>query len=194
MINSCKLVAATQIYRRRESVIFFRLKDEFGGLSNMAARFPLQVNGVAINSSEALYQACRFSHRPDLQSEIIAQPTPMSAKAASRLHLAETRTDWTEVRIDAMRWCLRVKLAQHFAVFSQLLLETGAFPIVEQSRYDAFWGAIEDGPDFLAGTNMLGQVLMELRTMLREHGDGLQTVLPPTIPAFILCGIRIETI
>jgi hypothetical protein len=46
----------------------------------MAARFPVVVNGVPIRTLEALYQACRFSHLPSVQHDIIAQASPLVAK------------------------------------------------------------------------------------------------------------------
>jgi hypothetical protein len=56
--------------------VFFRVRQEFGGLSNMAGGYSLRVNGLAIATPEALYQACRFPHRPDWQEEIPRRPTP----------------------------------------------------------------------------------------------------------------------
>lgn len=65
--------------------MFFRkTKEEYGGLSNMAAGFPIELNGVRILSSEALYQAMRFPNHPDYQKEIIQQRSPMTAKMISK--------------------------------------------------------------------------------------------------------------
>ena len=35
--------------------VFFKVRDRFGGLSNLAGSFPAKVNGVFFGSSEALY-------------------------------------------------------------------------------------------------------------------------------------------
>ena len=51
-------------YERSNAVVFLKTSEAFGGLSNMAPGFPLCVNGIAIRTSEALYQACRFPHVP----------------------------------------------------------------------------------------------------------------------------------
>ena len=53
-------------YDPAASVVFLKTNERFGGLSNMAPGFPLRVNGVRIRTSEALYQACRFPHLPDV--------------------------------------------------------------------------------------------------------------------------------
>ncbi len=97
-----------------------------------------------------------------------------------------------------MRWCLRVKLAQHYEEFGRLLLATEDRPIVEQSRKDDYWGAkVVDVADdeTLIGQNVLGRLLMELRELLKSDAAGtLKTVLPLAIPDFLLLGKPIETV
>jgi type I restriction enzyme S subunit len=99
------------------------------------------VNGVAIRTSEALYQACRFPHLPDVQHKIINEHSPMTTKMRVKPFRKDSRPDWDTVRVKIMRWSLRVKLAQNWREFGRLLLATGDRPIVEQSRKDDFWGA-----------------------------------------------------
>ena len=118
-------------YRRSECATFRKTSERFGGLSNMAPGFPIVVNNVQIRTSEALYQACRFPHYPEIQSIIISKSSPMSAKMAGKPHRSKTRIDWDDVREQIMWWCLRVKLAQNWEEFEKLLLETGDCPIVE---------------------------------------------------------------
>src|SRR5215208_5832704 len=86
-------------YHRHESIVFCKTKEEFGGLSNMAAGYPLTVNGVHIRTSEALYQACRFPLRPDVQRLIFEQRSPMTAKMKSKPYRNESRSDWDTVRV-----------------------------------------------------------------------------------------------
>lgn len=182
-------------YSRKEAIVFRKTKEEFGGLSNMATGFPLKVNGLRIFTSEALYQACRFPHLPELQRVIIGQRNPMTAKMKSKPHRGETRADWDRVKVKIMRWCLRVKLAQNWTKFSRLLLETGDRPIVEESSRDDFWGAkVVDGQT-LMGINVLGRLLMELRKPLKQSDqESLSIVEPLAIPDFLLDGRAIGTI
>jgi putative DNA methylase len=185
----------TREYERSSAVVFLRTKEAFGGLSNMAGGFPLRVNGVRIATSEALYQACRFPHRPEVQRLVIEQNSPMTAKMKTKPYRDDSRPDWDRVRVKIMRWCLRVKLAQNYSTFSRLLLSTGDDPIVEESRKDAFWGAKPLDEHKLVGMNVLGRLLMELRKELRE--DDLQRLLmvpPLEIPDFLLYGQPIEVI
>jgi type I restriction enzyme S subunit len=83
-----------------------------------------------------------------------------------------------------MRWCLHLKLSQNPVSFGRLLDSTGDRPIVEDSRKDAFWGAIPDATDTtLTGCNVLGQLLMELRDQRRA---GTFVVVQPDLPNFKL--------
>ena len=132
----------------------------------MAAGFPVEVNGITIRTVEALYQACRYPSQPNAQMEIIGATSPMAAKMVSRTHQERSRPDWPVVRVDVMRWCLRVKLAFHVPRFGDLLRATGSRPIVEQSHRDSFWGARPRGTGSLVGANVLGRLLMELRQEL----------------------------
>lgn len=182
-------------YDRRTSVVFCKTQEAFGGLSNMAAGYPVMVNGVDIRTSEALYQACRFPHRLDVQRLIIAERSPMTAKMKSKPHRHDTRPDWDAVRVGIMRWCLRVKLAQNWRQFGELLRSTGERPIVEESRKDDYWGAKVVDPGTLVGMNVLGRLLMELREELKSvTGEQLQHVEPPRIPDFQLYGQPIGVI
>ena len=185
----------TRTYDRADSVVFLKTKEAFGGLSNMAGGFPLKVNGIRILTSEALYQVCRFPHLPEVQKLIIAQKSPMTAKMKGKPHRANSRPDWDQVRVKIMRWCLRVKLAQHWDAFSRLLLETGNRSIVEQSRKDDFWGAKPVGEQTLVGMNVLGRLLMELRQEVKSSDlPSLLRVESPGVFNFRLYGQQIQIV
>jgi ribA/ribD-fused uncharacterized protein len=183
-----------RVYRPTEVISFRKTREAFGGLSNMASGFPINICGVRIATSEALYQACRFPHLPDVQRLILDQVSPMTAKMRSKPYRRESRPDWDSVRIPIMKWCLRIKLAQNWPKFGDLLLETGDRPIVEDSSKDDFWGAMRDEQGVLRGQNVLGRLLMELREKLRNEPDTLETIAPVPIPDFLLLCREIPTI
>lgn len=161
----------------------------------MAAGFPLRVNGVSIRTSEALYQACRFPHMPEVQRLIIDENSPMTAKMRGKPYRDQSRADWESVRTKIMRWCLRVKLAQNVRSFGDLLIETGDKPIVEYSSKDDFWGARPQEDGSLQGMNVLGRLLMELREQIRSGAPkDLRTVEPLPLENFFLYGEPIEAI
>jgi type I restriction enzyme S subunit len=183
-------------------LVFFKVGEEWGGLSNMSNEFPLRVNGLRIGSSEALYQACRFPHRPDWQREILEAPHAMQAKMKSKKEgrrKEHTRPDWEAIQVEVMRWSLRVKLAQHVTKFGGLLRWSAPRPIVERSQKDRIWGAVLEKDGVLRGQNRLGQLLMELREELLAckvagQESRLLRVEPPQFPDFLLLGQAIGVV
>jgi ribA/ribD-fused uncharacterized protein len=173
-------------------VVIFKVQEEWGGLSNMSNDFPLRVGGRRVKSSEALYQAMRFPHRPDWQEEILNAPHAMAAKMKSKKEGRQksgSRPDWEAIQEEVMLWVLRVKLACHPRSFGRLLRETRDRPIVERSRKDRFWGAVLEADGVLRGENRLGRLLMELRAELISKGEAeMVRVEPPPIPDFKLLG------
>jgi hypothetical protein len=121
----------------------------------------------------------------------------MTAKMKGKPYRNESRSDWDQIRFKVMRWCLRVKLAQHYEPFGRLLLATEDRPIVEQSRKDDYWGAKVSGvsEEVLIGQNVLGRLLMELREQLKSDTTGeLKMVAPMAVPSFLLLGNPISIV
>ena len=174
------------------NVCHFRKTDEpCGGLSNMCSGYPLRVNGVRILTTESLYQSCRFPHLPEVQEVILQKKSPMSSKMFSKRFLQATRSDWDDVRVDIMRWCLQIKLSCHYLKFGQLLGSTSSRDIVEISHNDRFWGAVRQRRDqeVIEGNNILGKLLIELRgKYLSTPFKDLLYVEPLGIPDFLLFG------
>jgi type I restriction enzyme S subunit len=181
----------TEIYRRTECATFRKTSEQWGEFSNMAGGFPIVVNGVKVLTSEALYQACRFPHLPEVQQEILRQASPMAAKMKGKPHRRNSRPDFDELRVVIMWWALRVKLACNLPRFSQVLLGSHVLPIVEDSHKDQFWGAKQAKNDtgLLVGQNVLGRLLVLLRDLIRRDGsEGFSCVEPPAISNFLLLG------
>lgn len=184
-------------YRRTECATFRKTNERFGGLSNMASGYPVVVNGLVIPSSEALYQACRFPHLPDVQRVILAQTNPMVAKMKSKPHRVNARPDFIALRVPIMWWCLRVKLACQPATFGAQLRLSGDLPIVEDSHNDTYWGAKPVKDDILAlrGANVLGRLLVLLRGLYTAADPpDLTVVAPPDIDDFLLDGERVAVV
>ena len=173
---------------------FRRPNDEFGGFSNMSVSFPLKALGMHIRSSEHLYQAMRFTHEAEIQREVLRAKSPMESKRIARQWDACTRSDWMDIRVNAMRWALRTKLAHDMSRFGSLLKSTGARPIVEWSRHDSFWGAGPINDETAHGVNVLGQLLTELRDDFIVNEDEARTIPAPTFPDAHILGIPIVKI
>lgn len=185
-----------RIYSTENSCIFKKNTDKYGGLSNMSTGFPLEINNIKIKTVEALYQACRFPHLPEIQQKIINQSSPMNVKMISNANKKNSRDDWDNVRIKIMKWCIQVKIAQNFNSFGSVLNETGLKNIVENSSNDNFWGAIPDADaKIYRGKNALGRLLMDLRqTFYSINKFSLLIIEPPNIPNFLLLDKRITII
>jgi len=183
-------------YELDNCIAFMKTKDQFGGLSNMATGFPLEVNGIKIYTSESLYQICRFPFKPEIQYKIIQQTSPITAKMISRKFRNETRSDWTLIKVKIMKWVIRVKLFQNWDTFGNLLLSTGNKPIVELSYKDNFWGAKPiKSNQILTGMNVMGRLLMELRSESQNFSPNhINSISPLEIPDFLLYGKRIQKI
>jgi len=167
------------LYPPADCVVFCKTKEAFGGLSNMAAGFPLKVNGTVIRTSEALYQSFRFPKHPEVQKAIFAQKSPMGAKMVAKANASDTRPDWDDVRVEAMWYSLQLKLRQNWESFGALLASTGDKPIVELSHKDRFWGAIPQADGTLRGYNVLGILLGALRWTAKD-ATCAETFIRPT--------------
>ncbi len=179
-------------YHILTSAAFCKTKESFGGLSNMAAGYPVIVNGVSVRTSEAIYQACRFPDFPDIQKAIIDEKSPMTTKKYKNEYPGKVREDWQNVSISVMRWAIRKKLSDNMETFGSLLLSTGDLPIVEISYKDPFWGATPKGQK-LVGKNVLGRLLMELRKEYMENDIGyFNHIENPKINNFLFLGEKIE--
>ncbi|MGO6723083.1 NADAR family protein [Rhizobium ruizarguesonis] len=187
-------VAEFRTYDRDASIVFSKTNEAFGGLSNMAPGYPLSIGGFRIRTSEALYQACRFPHMPDIQRLIIEQSSPMTAKMQSKPYRKHSRADWDDIRVPIMKWCLRIKLVQNWDKFGDLLLATGHRNIVEYSVKDEYWGAKDYNSRELYGKNVLGRLLMDLREKVRFEPEIFEEVPALSIENFVLFGNAIPSI
>lgn len=191
----CVMKFSQREYKANEAVTFAKTDGKFGGLSNMAPGYTLFVNEINIQSSELLYQACRYPLFPQIQEEIIRTKNPMDGKRISRKYSKYTRQDWDSVKFKVMKWCLEVKLIQNYTKFTELLESTDDRSIVEYSANDSLWGACPKSEGLLIGVNALGRLLMELRDKVKS-GQLIKesTVQPLNIPAFLLFNKSISEI
>jgi ribA/ribD-fused uncharacterized protein len=172
---------------------FRKVKEQWGIFSNMSPH-PVVVNGFRIPTTEALYQAMKYPHNPELQLKIINQKSPMSAKMVQKGHTP--RRDWDQIKIDVMEWCLRVKVLYHSSKIRKEIEEVNGRDIIEISHKDRFWGAVPDkqDPNILLGENILGQLWMDIRNRTDFNSTDFLVVETPDIPNFLLYNTTIETI
>tara|TARA_B100000749_G_scaffold280829_1_gene279107 strand:+ start:5232 stop:5825 length:594 start_codon:yes stop_codon:yes gene_type:complete len=150
-----------QHYFKPHCAVFGKIRYRWGQFQNMHPKFPLSFGDFSCPTSEHLYQASRFPHRPDIQGAILQEESPLGAKGIAREFDKFTRDDWHDgIKILAMIEAISHKIEQYQDIFHPLFEEAKNMPIVEFSNRDAFWGAspLHKGSPVMIGTNMLGQL------------------------------------
>ena len=154
MTNDC-------IYLAEESAAFKYSREQYGDLSNMSNGMPIYVNGLKFQSSEGLYQALKHPTDPELQAVIGTARSGMDAKRSA--YSQDPCPNWMDIRINAMRFTLAMKVQRHYKRLMPVLKSTKGLYIVENSSRDTFWGANPIVPTrSYKGSNVLGKIWMEL--------------------------------
>lgn len=141
---------------------FYSVNDDYGCFSNFAD-YPIKLRGKSWPTTEHFFQAQKFEGTPSEQ-EVREARSPMIAARLGRDRKRPLRRDWDQVKLAVMREAVLAKFIQHREL-REILLATGDARIVEHTTNDNFWGDGGDG----SGQNMLGRILMEIRTQLREE-------------------------
>ncbi|TNC88205.1 MAG: GTP cyclohydrolase [Alcanivorax sp.] len=113
---------------------------------------------------EHYYQAMKFEDA-DYQEKIRMADSPKQARKLGRRRFKKRRADWSKVKVVYMTRALYTKCKTYPDV-ARVLQETQDKRLVENNLYDYYWGCGRDR----RGTNMYGQLLMNVRTKLREEG------------------------
>ena len=143
------------------TICFYGTRTQYGCFSNFS-RHGFELDGVWWPTSEHYFQAQKFAGTPHAD-QIREVKTPKDAARMGRDRSRPLRSDWERVKDDIMRKAVLRKFETH-ADIREVLLSTGDAPIVENAPGDYYWGCGADG----SGKNMLGQILMEVREILRD--------------------------
>lgn len=145
------------------AITFYSTREEpYGCFSNFSPH-GFELDGKYWPTSEHYFQAQKFAGTP--HEEAVRQaPSPKQAAKMGRERSRPLRPDWEHIKDDVMRRAVLRKFETH-ADIGEILLSTGDEEIVENAPGDWYWGIGKDG----TGKNMLGQILMETRSLLRER-------------------------
>ena len=161
-------------------VIIRKVKDVNGWLGNMS-KHPVQHEEKWWLTAEALFQALRFpmdavnDKGENIRELIRAQRSPMAAKMKAKSSKAQMIIKpMGDEDLKNMKMVLRLKFKWNCNPLERDLLATGDRFIVEDCSKRTggsglFWGAKRLPDGTWKGTNMLGQLLMELRTEIRNR-------------------------
>ena len=151
-----------------EEIRFYRSNEKpYGAFSNLLRR-PIVFEGIEYPTAEHAYQAGK-ARKEAVRDWILSAPSPsLVAMAAHGLYTWDIAPDWSKNKFDRMRSVLREKFNQHEDL-RDLLISTGEARLVESCKTDnavnRLWGEVNG-----KGKNMLGILLMELRSDLLHAG------------------------
>lgn len=161
--------------KAKNEIRFYRANEKpYGPFSNLY-KCPVEFEGRVYPTAEHAYQAGK-ALKPAVREWILAAPSPaLAAMAAHGLYTWDVVPNWSKIKFDRMRGVLRAKFTQH-PQLRALLIETKDKRIVEagtvNNAVNRLWGEV-DG----VGQNMLGQMLMELRSQLSAEAQPPATSL-----------------
>lgn len=150
-----------------KEIPFYRANDKpYGAFSNLFRR-PIVFEGREFPTAEHAYQAGK-ARKASVREWILSAPAPaLVAMAAHGLYIWDIVPDWSQLKYERMRQVLRAKFTQHEDL-RRLLLSTGDARLIEAGRVDnavnRTWGEVNG-----KGLNMLGMMLMSLRTELAHQ-------------------------
>lgn len=144
--------------------IYFYVEREkpYGCFSNFSAHGFI-LDELYWTTSEHYFQAQKFVDTPYLE-KIRQAKTPKDAANMGRDRSLPLRSDWDQVKDNVMRKGVLQKFKTHVQI-REILLATGDEQLVENSPIDYYWGCGKDG----SGKNKLGQILMDVREVLRSE-------------------------
>jgi ribA/ribD-fused uncharacterized protein len=145
-------------------IIYFYIEHEkpYGCFSNFSPH-GFMLDELYWKTSEHYFQAQKFVGTPYLE-KVRQTKTPKNAANMGRDRSLPLRNDWEQVKDDVMGKAVLSKFRTH-ANIRETLLSTGNKVLIENSPIDYYWGCGQEG----SGKNKLGQILMEVREILRKE-------------------------
>ena len=144
-----------------EPIKFYSTAEPYGEFSNFAG-FPIKLGNKTWPTTEHFFQAMKFKDK-SAQEKIRKANSPMLAARMGRDRKRTLRRDWESAKVNVMREAVMAKFTQHEEL-RDMLLDTGDAKIIEHTANDDYWGDGGNGK----GKNMLGRILVDTRTKLRE--------------------------
>ncbi len=152
-------------------IAFTKVRLPFGWMGNMSPHAIVD-DDVYYPTAEHHFQLARLPKDHKARAGVLSNNNPMAAKLAVKMFPEDFIVEpLSEADLDNMRMTLRLKFSQHPAL-AALLIATYPEILVEdvsarQSKGSAmFWGGVPLDDHAYRGTNMLGKLLMSLRSDL----------------------------
>ena len=147
------------------TIYFYSNREEPYGCFSNFSNHGFNLDGQWWSTSEHYFQSQKFVETaPGWATKIREAKAPKIAATMGRDRRHPLRTDWESVKDDIMHRAVLEKFTTH-ADIRAILLSTGDEPLVENAPGDRYWGCGKDG----SGKNKLGQILVAVRSQLREQ-------------------------
>lgn len=148
-----------------------KVAEAYGWMGNMAP-YPITVEGKIWRTSEALFQGMRFDDE-GIKEIIRKEKSPMAAKMKAKKYSNQmVVVPMSELDVEQMKKCVRMKFDQHPELKKMLLYSVGSFIFEDignrKGERHKFWGVKRISENEGDGQNMMGRILMELRDELLE--------------------------
>ena len=151
-----------ETYPASECVTIHKVSEPWGIFGNFA-RTPIVIDEVMFKTSEQLFQLMKFKDKEPVLAVYNANNPKMTTKHWEKTH---RRSDWGQMVVDAMKFCLTKKFEQSEDFRAELERSRGKFIVEDQTSFTKktpdTWGVKQQGDNFV-GPNLLGRLLMELR-------------------------------
>jgi ribA/ribD-fused uncharacterized protein len=144
------------------TIYFYTTVDAYGCFSNFS-RHGVDLDGAYWPTVEHYFQGQKFVGTEHAE-RIRRARTPKEAKRLGQTRSVPLRPDWEQVKDEVMHRAVLRKFELH-AEPRATLLTTGEEELVENAPGDYYWGCGADG----SGQNRQGQILMAVRSLLRER-------------------------
>lgn len=144
----------------QDKILFYKVNDRYGIFSNFY-KCGFFIDGKYWPTAEHFFQAQKFNDEA-LREKIRKLSSPMDAAILGRDRANTLRDDWEGMKDNIMRLAVMEKFKQNDEA-RDILLATNDLVLVEHTKNDSYWGDGGDG----SGKNMLGNILMETRNILR---------------------------
>lgn len=145
----------------KERIKHMKKINKFVGEYNFLCNFypsPFDIGGRVFPTVEHGFQAFKATNTTHF--EVIAE-ADSPGKAKSLGNQVVLRSDWEDMKVSIMRLCL-VKKFTHNPELHKKLLETRDAYLEEGNNHgDTIWGTVNG-----EGQNLLGELLMEVRSLL----------------------------
>ena len=149
--------------------------NEFKEFSSMHEA-PIQIDGTTFPTVEHYYQWSKAKQFGDaeIQAKIMKTASAKSVKSYGKKVKNFNDEAWNERKDQVMRVAVKAKFMQHPELLKKLR-DTGTRPIAEADPRGKYWGigtsadtSKAKDPERWPGKNVLGKILMELRSELKD--------------------------